>query len=251
MKLQAIIFSLVLLLVQVECISQQHASLTEGKIIFEKRVNMFSYLGSGEGSVYEQFINQYKKDHPQFSITQFELNFRNRTSIYKRAQAAQHGDNSLFHNYFDANNIVYADLNQGKSTTQKSVFEEQFLLNDTTQEIDWKITDDLREIAGFECRRANAFIFDSVAVVAFYTPEIKCESGPERFNGLPGMILGIAIPSMHISWFATNVSIQPEEEIKAPEVGKLIERQAFCNVLEAVLKGRVKSVTQVVQLIQL
>ncbi len=46
---------------------------------------------------------------------------------------------------------------------------------------------------------------DSIYVVAFYTDEILTTGGPESFTGLPGMILGIAIPHEHVSWFATKV----------------------------------------------
>jgi GLPGLI family protein len=48
-------------------------------------------------------------------------------------------------------------------------------------------------IAGFNCRRANAMIMDSIYVVAFYTDEILTTGGPESFSGLPGMILGVAL----------------------------------------------------------
>ncbi|ULT40412.1 GLPGLI family protein [Niabella defluvii] len=43
-------------------------------------------------------------------------------------------------------------------------------------------------------------------MVAFYTDEIITKAGPESFNGLPGMILGLAIPHQHITIFATSVT---------------------------------------------
>ncbi len=45
---------------------------------------------------------------------------------------------------------------------------------------------------------------DSVYVIAFYTDQIIPSGGPESFNGLPGMILGIAIPRINTTWFATK-----------------------------------------------
>ena len=89
--------------------------------------------------------------------------------------------------------------------SQKTVFEQTFLVEDTLRRIKWKITDETRPIAGFNCRRANALIMDSICVVAFYTDEILTTGGPESFSGLPGMILGIALPHEHITWFATKV----------------------------------------------
>ena len=39
--------------------------------------------------------------------------------------------------------------------------------------------------------------------------------GPEGINGLPGMILGVGIPRLHTTWFATKVSILNDGEIKS------------------------------------
>jgi GLPGLI family protein len=87
--------------------------------------------------------------------------------------------------------------------------------------IDWKITNEPRTIAGFECRKAVARIFDSVVVIAFYTDEIMPSSGPESFGGLPGMILGLAIPRLHTTWYATKLElIDVSGQIIAPKEGK-------------------------------
>jgi GLPGLI family protein len=95
------------------------------------------------------------------------------------------------------------------------------LVADSTIKIDWKITSEPRTIAGFECRKAVARIFDSVVVIAFYTDEIIPSSGPESFGGLPGMILGLAIPRLHTTWYATKLElIDVSGQIIAPREGK-------------------------------
>src|SRR5690606_22958752 len=78
---------------------------------------------------------------------------------------------------------------------------------DSLRTAKWKITNDFREIAGFNCRRATTIIMDSVFVVAFYTDEIMIPGGPESFNGLPGMIMGLVINRLHTTWYATKVSV--------------------------------------------
>jgi GLPGLI family protein len=55
------------------------------------------------------------------------------------------------------------------------------------------------------CRKAITKIGDSVVVVAFYTDEVLVKGGPFNFNGLPGMILGIAVPRLHMTIFATKL----------------------------------------------
>lgn len=41
--------------------------------------------------------------------------------------------------------------------------------------------------------------------ICFYTDDILVTGGPEGIHGLPGLILGVGIPRLHTTWFATKV----------------------------------------------
>ncbi|MES2418264.1 MAG: GLPGLI family protein [Bacteroidota bacterium] len=129
-----------------------------------------------------------------------------------------------------ANNLVSLNRkNRRLRTTQKTLFEETLLLNENMEHIKWKITDEERTIAGYNCIRANGLLWDSVYVVAFYAEQIPISGGPESFNGLPGMILGLALPDEHVSWFATaiEVNVVKAGAIKPPNKGEIIQREAI------------------------
>ena len=83
-----------------------------------------------------------------------------------------------------------------------------------------------------------AIICDSVYVVAFYTDEIAVTGGPESFNGLPGMILGLAIPRLATTWFATKVElIDPKPtDFAIPARGKKITDINLQSLLQKSLK---------------
>ncbi|MGN6534069.1 MAG: GLPGLI family protein, partial [Ginsengibacter sp.] len=119
-------------------------------------------------------------------------------------------------------NEVYSDYATRKSVARKNVFEKSFLIEDSLRNATWKITNDFREIAGFNCRRATTISMDSVVVVAFYTDEIMVPGGPESFNGLPGMILGLVINRLHTTWYATKVDVNSVniKDITPPAKGK-------------------------------
>ena len=68
-------------------------------------------------------------------------------------------------------------------------------------------------------KKAVAKICDSVVVVAFYTDQILVKGGPESFNGLPGMILGLAIPRLSETIYATKLELT-NPEIPTPSQGK-------------------------------
>ena len=120
----------------------------------------------------------------------------------------------------------------------KKVFGELFLVKDSTRKIKWKITDETREISGYNCRRANAIMMDSIYVVAFYTTDIPVSGGPESFNGLPGMILGVALPHENITWFATKVTdmtLAPNVVV-SPKKGKPMDGKGFRDKMISAFK---------------
>ncbi len=107
----------------------------------------------------------------------------------------------------DGNVLNYIDLDKKSIKKLAEVGGENIYIVDSLMDITWKITNEYRTIAGYECRRANGLSADSVYLVAYFTNNIPTAGGPESVYGLPGMILGLAIPSMHVQYFATKVEI--------------------------------------------
>ena len=230
------------------CLAQtglaQHARFVEsGVVTYQKRVNMFAKIKAqitGDNSFMQQAYEQYRKTQPQFNEYDYTLAFGNNQSLYKPAgKPRQTG--GFFGNdpSIDMGNTVYTNLNDWQSISQKAVYEETFLVTDSIRHIDWKITEEVREIAGYHCRRANALVMDSIYVVAFYTDQIPVTGGPESFAGLPGMILGLALPHENTTWFATKVEDKPvpASQIAAPNKGKAVDRAGLQNTVQSSLKN--------------
>ncbi|MBK0383031.1 GLPGLI family protein [Pedobacter sp. SD-b] len=207
----------------------QFAHFTNSGVIeFEKSANMFAILKpkNGDDNLWQkEFYEKYISNQPQFNKFKSKLYFNTEKSLFVPNQE----DNNNAKGGYYANGVVQinevsTNFKTERFTTKKKVFEEDFLVKDTLRKIDWKITSELRNIAGYNCRRANAIIMDSVYVVAFYTDQIPVSGGPESFTGLPGMILGVALPYEHITWFATKVNDMPvpEKDLAPPIKGKLI-----------------------------
>ncbi len=100
--------------------------------------------------------------------------------------------------------VYYQNFKTGETEIELEI-DEKYLLKDSLQNITWRFTDEYRNIAGYECRRVNGATADSLYIVAFYTDQIPLSGGPVLVNGLPGMILGLAIPEMHINYWARQV----------------------------------------------
>jgi len=102
---------------------------------------------------------------------------------------------------------VYQDLSKSVSRSLFEVGGSTVLVQDSLLKVKWKITNEYRNIAGYDCRRANGIVLDSVYVVAFYTDLIPTPAGPGTVHGLPGMILGLAVPGQHFNIYATKVDL--------------------------------------------
>lgn len=224
--------------------AQNAIFISQGKIEFERRVNQYSQLDDNN-----TWSELQRKTMTKYKTSYFDLVFNRNKSIYKPGRESPDKENQFFFERPSQDNIVYSDLDNERSVSQKKVFEQVFLVQDSLRQIKWKITDENKVIAGFNCRRANAIIMDSIYVVAFYTDEILTSAGPESFTGLPGMILGIALPHEHITWFATKVQAVnvSDAEIVPPMKGKKINNSALIGTLRESLKDWGKDGRQFMQ----
>jgi GLPGLI family protein len=205
--------------------------LTEGKIEYERKINLYALLDDNSWSELQ------KKSMPQFKTSYYDLLFTHNKTLFRPGR--ENPDNIRLQPQPGEDNIVYSDLDSARMIAQKKVFEQVFLVEDSVRKIRWKITDETRTIAGLECRRANAVIMDSIYVVAFYTDEIISSGGPESFSGLPGMILEIALPHQHVTWIATRVQAVKvdERELTIPQKGKKVSNSILKETLTESLKN--------------
>ena len=224
-------------------LGQNSHFIKSGVIEYEKTVNMYALfrkdINKDNESYMQPAFEAYQKNQPQFKRVKSVLNFSGDGMLFTPAKDEE--DNSGFWGddaMVKQNNTTFTDLVNSTLISEKQVFEETFLLRDSLKNIRWKITDETREIAGYICRRANAIVLDSVYVVAFYTDQIAVPGGPESFTGLPGMILGVALPHENITWFATKVTesdVDPKL-LLPPKKGKPVNRDQLTKILRAAMK---------------
>ncbi len=216
-------------------LNAQAIFLGEGKIEFERKINVPRQFDVEEN---DEWFKTYVSKLPKFYNSYFNLSFGDNKTVYR---PGREGDNNRQVQWAigpSKENVVIKDFNNQTITSNKKVFEETYLIHDSLPAIEWRITDEMRTIANFECRKAVGKICDSVYVVAFYTEEITISSGPESFGGLPGMILGIAIPRLYTTWFATKVEIvaPAAKDFVAPTRGKKASQKEIEKTLQSAIK---------------
>jgi GLPGLI family protein len=212
---------------------QAQQFISKAVIEYEVKANIIKTMGTG------MFADMIKENVPEFKTGYYDLTFADKKSIFK----FDHWDEQSrkvpdFWRKNDEENVWYCDYTTGKLNMQKNIDGSDVNIEDSLKTLNWKITNENRLIAGFNCRKAVAKIFDSVYVFAFYTDEIIIPGGPCSINGLPGMILGLTIPRLYTSWIATKVMLTGvnENNIK-PVHSKKIYNLKF---LESTINDRTK-----------
>ncbi|MEN9963089.1 MAG: hypothetical protein RL582_184 [Bacteroidota bacterium] len=190
--------------------------IERGEIEFEVKTNIKKTMGnSAWGEMMQDKL-------PNFKTSYYTLKFENNKSqyIFNRWENKE-SLNEMFRSS-DEKSEWYTDYNTGNYIMNKDVFGSSFQIKDSIYKIDWKLSNENRIIAGYNCRKAVGKILDSVYVFAFYTDEITIPGGPCTIHGLPGMILGMTIPRLYCSWIATKVTPSDKTTTTPLTEGKVV-----------------------------
>lgn len=217
----------------------QDTYVTTGKIEFEKKVNVHKEIDTWSDGDENNWLSTIKKTVPQYEVTYFNLLFDGAKTLYRPGKEVDKapGVPDWFRGPA-ADNTVYSDFSTDLKTSSKNVYENTFLIQDSVRHFNWRITPEIRIVAGFECHKATTIIMDSIYIIAFYTDQIMTSGGPESFSGLPGMILGLVVPRISTTWFATKLELTPVkvEEMVAPKKGKKTDDAGLMKDLQASMK---------------
>ncbi len=175
--------------------------LDKAQIEYEVKSNIKKTMGNNS---WEEML---KDNLPTFKTGYYTFTFSGGKSLYKFDHWDEKAKLPEWMRKDDESNTWYLDHGAGKMYKQENIFGSPFNIEDSIPALEWRVTNESRMIAGFNCRKAVTKIFDSVYVFAFYTDEIMISGGPVSLNGLPGMILGVTIPRLYTSWIATKVSV--------------------------------------------
>jgi GLPGLI family protein len=216
--------------------------ILSGEILYERRENVHKQF-TEENS----WTEARKKATPKYKVDVFSMQFNTKQSLYK--MFAEDESPAFMWNKMANANTVLKDLLAKTYEGEKTIYEKSYRVKDSLPQYQWKLENEFRVIAGHSCRKASTIIMDSVYIIAFYTDEIPVNGGPESFNGLPGMILGIVVPRINTTYFATKVStmLVPENSFVLPKSkAKITTYKDFYNELGKALKDWGEYASQVI-----
>ncbi|XOV69356.1 MAG: GLPGLI family protein [Fluviicola sp.] len=198
-------------LISIVVAASSFAQVTQGRVVFERRTNLKKTLKGNERA--EQFINEKNKIRTE----QFELLFNESGSSFKYIEPEVEEEG--FMKFFTQHHTVYQNLDEKENMVVLNLWGSVAYMQDSSSQHQWKITDRSREFDGYKGIRAIWEMNDSTRIYAWFAPDIVPVSGPEGFNGLPGLILGLATEDGSIVYFAKEVEVREvtNEDVAFPE----------------------------------
>jgi GLPGLI family protein len=110
--------------------------------------------------------------------------------------------------------VITRDFENGKILELYETLGKSYVVEDSLKFSKWKILNEIKEVSGYICMKASTY--DPVKrqnVVAWFTTDIPVSAGPERFGGLPGMILEINIDDDAIVYTPSIITLAATQEI--------------------------------------
>jgi len=207
------------------------AQVREGRVVYERKFNMHIDLPD----------DNMKDMVPEFSVSKVELLFTGDESIWRnvpeetdiRDEAGQDVDRAVIRmNFGGTDDVTYKNYKDEKMVQQRELGPKKYIIEDSFPHQVWKLESDTMSIAGHLCKKATTQSQQNTPIVAWYTEDIQCSSGPEVYGGLPGLILQLNSNNGQMVFTAISITMMDLDKhiVKVPTDGKKISRADFSKM---------------------
>ncbi|TDS12328.1 GLPGLI family protein [Sphingobacterium paludis] len=216
-------------------------TITYDKTMYMKNIVNKQFIDKADERSRAQFQNMLPKI-PQQVVLKKTLKFNDTETLFEpqKVELDQMTQQLIMMFALDFDAVTLSNLKTREYKRYNDLMGEKVIIQDTVKKVKWRITNEYREIAGYSCRRANGITPDSVYVVAYYNTEMPVSGGPESISGLPGMILGLVVPSQHVSYFASKVELSTnvpiDKKVFDTKKVKVMTRQQMIDQFSSTLK---------------
>ncbi|PIQ15530.1 MAG: hypothetical protein COW67_07945 [Flavobacteriales bacterium CG18_big_fil_WC_8_21_14_2_50_32_9] len=232
--MQKIVFSFTLIFLSLIGISQD----TTGVITYEEVINTAVDMAKAE----EQGWSQWAELVPKSMTFKKKLIFTPSFSMYSNIPEEEDPNESnmvkrMARRYANANNQTYINSETNDFVEQQDFMGKTFLIKGKPEEIKWKMTAEMKEIMGYVCLKA--IYTDTANVIeAWFTADIAVPVGPEKYGGLPGVILELSNKKDKKVLTAIKIefrTIDPSE-VQEPSKGKEVTREEYNKIVQDKIK---------------
>lgn len=205
--------------------------------------NIKSYLSKNRDSIKDkkqvEFLDNLLLNTKKVNAT---LKFKNNKAIYTvddKMQLENHGKLTQKFSILSAggSNEYYSNI-ETKALEIKNceTLDECFIIKSNFKK--WNLTQETKTVNNYTCFKATKTVTrnnKNKNITAWYTPNIAFNSGPNEYNGLPGLILELENGS--VVFRATKIILNPKEKVVIEEL-KGGKRVSFDEYSELIKKAK-------------
>ncbi|MEZ4919510.1 MAG: GLPGLI family protein [Saprospiraceae bacterium] len=120
-----------------------------------------------------------------------------------------------------------------------------YIIEDTLWTQDWKILNDMKEVAGHICMNAQwVDTLKQQTVIAWFALDIPLSGGPDKYCGLPGMILEIDVNNGAMVMSADLIeekNVDQEMELPKKLKGKHVSQAEYDAIVKQHIEDKRKA----------
>jgi GLPGLI family protein len=247
------------------------AQIKDGSVVYEKKMNMHRRITDEQMRAYI----------PEFRSSKHMLYFSDSISNYKplvELESNEGGEGGRMIMTMGASMMgETTDLFQNYSkATATNIIEfgsNTYNVTDTIKKQNWILQNETKNILGYNCKKAvfkqmqsvrkvmrmsfgmggdnetkkdtaasDTPKFKEIEIVAWYTNDISCPSGPEEFGGLPGLALMVDIDNGETVYTAIELNKEvSKKELKEPTKGKKITNEDLSKLRKKMMENMMQS----------
>jgi GLPGLI family protein len=246
-----------------------NAQMKEGKIVYERKINMWKMITDPE----------MRTRIPEFRTSEFELLFNEQSSLFRSvpedeapdpfANSGGGGERGGMRGFRMPESTIYTDISTQMQYESRPLFEKTFLIVDSLKPLKWKISEETKTIAKHLCKKATTMIAapnirigggggrafgrnngdtanrasaaitpKESEVVVWYTEDIAASVGPDNYVGLPGAILEVDIDNGSNVTSAKEVTAKyPKKELVQPTKGDKMNKAQFLDEMKKLMEN--------------
>ncbi len=228
-----------LLCIQLRAVGQ----IFEGEVTYEKTsywakiLNKLTYLTEEERSRAQTSWGSNDEGDKNRGLLATNGKMSHYEDIEKEADGGYQWRKSQYVLQYDHENEKKIEIEEFSGKT--------YIISDSLKAPKWKVLNKIKEVNGYLCMMATTEdTLKGQKVTAWFANDLAGSAGPERYFGLPGIILEVDVNDGEVIIKAVKVEKKPvDEQLQLPKKlkGKKIDQEKYDKMIAEFVSNSIKS----------
>ncbi len=130
----------------------------------------------------------------------------------------------------------YKNMDDNMTIEKKDLMGKYFIVEEEMESPKWKMLNEQKQILDYMCMKASMEDEEGAITTAWFTPQIPISNGPDKWGGLPGMILELEANDGDITFTASSIELTEEVKVMKPKDGKKVSPEEYEKIREKKMK---------------